>query len=230
MTVPTAEGPGELSKDGCSVEVYATLRAGVEPDIIAAAVPTGGSILELGAGAGRVTRELLARGYSVVAVDDSAQMLAHIEGTETVLAGIEGLDLGRRFDAVLLGSHLINTSDVGQREAFVAACARHTSPGGCVVIERHAPEWFATAIETSAGQDGVGIALRDISRPGEGLLSATVEYRIEDRIWTQTFTAERVDDGGLSVILARHGLVIDRYLDDAGAWISAIVSTIGAQH
>ena len=53
---------------------------------------------------------LLARGYSVVAVDDSPEMLAHIDTAETVVASIEGLDLRRRFDAVLLCSHLVNTS------------------------------------------------------------------------------------------------------------------------
>jgi SAM-dependent methyltransferase len=227
MTNPIGDGPGHITADGCAVEVYAALRAGPEPDLIAAAVAPGGSILELGAGTGRVTNELVARGFSVVAVDDSAQMLAHVVGAETVVAGIEGLDLGRRFDAVLLCSHFVNTPVRAQREEFVATCARHVQPTGCVVIERHQVGWFETAAETSVEQDGVAIGLVDVTRPAAGLLSATVTYRIGERGWTQSFTAERVDDRVLGALLERHGLVVDRALDDAAAWLRVVPILIG---
>jgi len=58
-----------------------------EPEIVHAAVPPGASILELGAGAGRVTHPLVALGHPVVAVDESAEMLARIRGAETVRGG-----------------------------------------------------------------------------------------------------------------------------------------------
>lgn len=222
MTAAGGAGPGHITADGCAVDLYAVLPAGPEPDLIAAAVPVGSSLLELGAGAGRITSELVARGYPVVAVDDSAEMLAHVVGAETVVAGIEGLDLGRRFDAVVLGSHLINTSDTVQREEFVAACARHLRPDGCVVIERHDPDWFDTAVEATASYDGIEFGLRDITRPGAGLLSATVDYRIGEQSWTQTFTAERMDDAAIAVLLGRYELEVDRYLDEAKTWIRAI--------
>ncbi len=48
-------GPGAITPDGCAVELYARLPVGDEPDIIAAAVPAGAHILELGSGVGRVT-------------------------------------------------------------------------------------------------------------------------------------------------------------------------------
>jgi ubiquinone/menaquinone biosynthesis C-methylase UbiE len=89
-----------------------------EPEIVHAAVPAGASILELGAGTGRVTHRLVALGHPVVAVDESAEMLARIRGAETVRARIEELDLGRRFDAVLLASFLVNTADHGLRAAL----------------------------------------------------------------------------------------------------------------
>jgi SAM-dependent methyltransferase len=221
MTAPAGQGPGHITADGCAVDVYVALPVDAEPDLIAAAVPAGSTVLELGAGAGRVTHELLARGYSVVAVDDSEQMLARIVGAETVLAGIEGLDLGRRFDAVLLCSHLINRPDAVQREEFVATCARHLAPGGYLVIERHDPAWFDTATEAKAEQGGIELALRDVSRPAADRLAATVEYRIGDRVWTQTFTAERMDDLAIETLLARHGLEIERFLDEQRLWIQA---------
>jgi SAM-dependent methyltransferase len=222
VTTPAGHGPGHITADGCAVDVYAALRAGPEPDLIASAVPAGSSILELGAGAGRVTRGLVARGYSVVAVDESAEMLAHIDGAETVVGSIERLDLGRCFDAVLLCSHLINSSDPAQRGQFVATCARHVAPGGCVVIERHASAWFDTVGESTVALDGIEIRLRDVSRPGSDLLAATVEYRLGERFWVQTFTAARLDDLALGKILGRHGLAIDRYLDDAATWVRAV--------
>jgi hypothetical protein len=40
-------------------------------------------------------------------------MLAHVRGAETVRGRIEELALGRRFDVVLLASHLINADDAG---------------------------------------------------------------------------------------------------------------------
>jgi SAM-dependent methyltransferase len=220
--MPAGSGPGVITADGCAVEVYAAMPAGDEPDLIDAAVRSGGSLLELGAGAGRVTAPLVERGYDVVAVDDSAEMLAHVHGAQTVVASIEGLDLGRRFDGVLLCSHLINTSDPAQREAFLAACARHVAPDGCVVIERHTPQWFDEAAESTFEHDGIRIGLRDLSRPGPDLLAATVHYAIGDRVWTQTFVAQRVDDGLLVELLGQFGLAVDRYLDEDRAWVRAV--------
>src|SRR6266853_910948 len=101
-------GPGPQTLDGCSVEFWKLLLAGTEPSLIASVVPPGGSILELGAGVGRVTHALVKLGYSVTAVDNSPEMLAEIEGATKVLSDIEDLELDRSFDAVVLGSFLIH--------------------------------------------------------------------------------------------------------------------------
>ena len=218
------EGPGHLTPDGCAVDLYAVMPAGREPELIASAVPAGAELLELGAGAGRVTEPLLRDGFRVVAVDESAEMLAHIDGAETVVARIEGLELGRRFDAVLLCSHLINTPDHVQRHAFLSAAVGHVHAEGCVVIERHPPGWFDAAVDSSAVIGGVEVGLVGISRPRPGLLAATVEYRLDERLWRHSFVAERVDDDALDELLGRHGLVVDRFLDAEHSWIRAVPS------
>ena len=123
-------GPGIHTQDGCAVELYRRLPADGEAEIVAAVVPTGGTILELGSGPGRVTHALVALGHLVTAVDNSAEMLAHVRGAETVLADIETLDLGRGFDAVLLASTLINFPEARTRAALLATCRRHVRPGG----------------------------------------------------------------------------------------------------
>ncbi|MEN3358121.1 MAG: hypothetical protein V7637_2103 [Mycobacteriales bacterium] len=79
VAAPRGGGPGPITPDGRAVAVYAALPPRQEPDIISAAVPAGSSILELGVGAGRITRPLVDLGYRVVAVDGSAEMLAHVE-------------------------------------------------------------------------------------------------------------------------------------------------------
>jgi SAM-dependent methyltransferase len=214
-------GPGHITADGCPVDLYAAMRPGREPDLIASAVAAGATILELGAGAGRVTNELSHRGFRVVAVDDSVEMLAHVRDAETVHASIEGLDLGRRFDAVLLCSHLIN-APAAQRQQFLATCVRHVVADGCVIIERHDPRWFDTATEQVAEHDGITYRLRGLSRPAPGLLGATVEYAIGERLWSHTFVTECVDDDLLDASLAPNGLVVDRYLDEDRTWVRAV--------
>jgi SAM-dependent methyltransferase len=97
--------------DGSPVELYTLLPDRGEGEIVAAAVRPPATILELGCGTGRMTRQLVARGFRVTAVDESAEMLEHVRDAETVRARIEDLELGRRFDAVLLASNLLSTAN-----------------------------------------------------------------------------------------------------------------------
>jgi SAM-dependent methyltransferase len=73
-----------------------------EPEIVHAAIPSSAEILELGCGAGRITHRLVELGHPVVGVGQSPEMLANVQGAETVLTDIEALDLGRTFPVVLL--------------------------------------------------------------------------------------------------------------------------------
>jgi SAM-dependent methyltransferase len=172
--LPHGDGPGAITPDGCSVEFYAALAPGQEPRIVHDAIPERATILELGAGAGRVTHALLALGHPVVAVDESPEMLERIRDAETVLARIEDLDLGRRFDAVLFASYLLNVPDQEWRRTLLAACRRHVSDNGCVLVQRHEPEWFDTAAPFEHHYDDLPqgelvYRMRDVTRPGPGL-------------------------------------------------------------
>jgi SAM-dependent methyltransferase len=239
-------GPGVITPDGCAVELYRVLPAMGEPEVVHAAIPAGAGILELGAGAGRVTRRLVALGHPVVAVDESAEMLEWVRGAEahrdgpgaggtastsgglasvgaeTMRAGIQDLDLGRRFEVVLLASFLVNTDDGDLRRRFLEACRRHVGEGGCVLVQRHPPAWFDEAVEGERADGGITFRLRDLSRPGPGLLAATVEYQVGERVWTQRFTAQRLDDEALAAALAEAGLAVDAYLTGDGSWVRAV--------
>jgi SAM-dependent methyltransferase len=218
----TGTGPGALTPDGCSVEFYAMMPDFGEPQIIHDAVSPGASILELGCGAGRITHRLIELGHLVVGVDESPEMLAHVTDAETVCSPIEDLALGRRFDVVLLPSHLINSPETPVRAALLATCRRHVSDGGCVIIQQHPPEWFATAHESERVVAGVTLRMRDVSRPAPDLVSGTVEYVADDRRWTQTFTAMQLSEPLLAANLAAADLRLDRYLTPNQAWLRAL--------
>jgi SAM-dependent methyltransferase len=214
-------GPGAITPDGCAVDFYALMPDLGEPAIVHEAAGAGASILELGCGAGRVTHPLIALGHPVVAVDESPEMLTHVRGAETVCARIQDLSLGRRFGAVLLASHLIN-ADGQTRAAFLDVCRRHVADDGCVIIQQHGPAWFLTAKDSEMTRDGVLFRMRDVSRPAPNLVSATVEYVVGDRCWTQTFTTERLDEAGLGSALGAAGLRLDRYLTEDRSWLRAV--------
>ena len=215
-------GPGVITPDGCSVELYRLLPPMGEPEIVHAAIPAHAAVLELGAGAGRVTHPLVALGHPVVAVDESAEMLACIRGAETVQAKIQKLRLGRPFAAVLLASFLVNVADPALRRRFLETCRAHVREPGCVLIQRHPPAWFDEAVEGERSSDGITFRLRDLSRPAPGLLAATAEYQVGERVWTQTFTAERLDDQALEAALAAAQLTVDAYLTGDGSWVRAV--------
>jgi SAM-dependent methyltransferase len=218
-------GPGAIAPDGSAVDLYALLPPGSEPERIHAAIPDGASILELGAGAGRITKGLLTLGHAVVAVDESAQMLARIEGAETVCSPIQSLDLARRFDVVLLMSYLIETADDELRVELLRSCAAHVAPDGCVIMQRQAPEWYDTVApyERKVDQDRM-VRMVEVHRPKPGLLAATMEYTLGQHRWTHSFVSKRLDDDYLTAVLAEAGLRPAGFVDGDRGWVRAVPS------
>jgi SAM-dependent methyltransferase len=208
-----------VAPDGSPIEVYRRLPPLGEPELIGAAVPAGATVLELGAGAGRLTRPLVGLGYRVTAVDNSAEMLGEIGCAETLLSDIETLDLGRRFDCVLLASHFVNEPDEGRRRRVLGACARHVERDGRVLIEAYPPglDWRAGR-ETVIGD--VAIRLAEASLAGT-LVRATMEYEVAGQIWRQPFAAELLDDDALEHSLAPAGLAFECWLDRDRGWLAA---------
>lgn len=214
-------GEAGVAPDGSPVALYRRLPGDREAAVVAGAVPAGATVLELGCGAGRVTRPLVALGYRVTAVDESPAMLAEVRGAETVLADAATLDLGRRFDAVLLGSHFVNVADVALRRALLATCARHVGPGGVVLVERHEPGWVAAAVPARWEAQGVGFHLHDLSRDGDRL-RAVMTYEVDGRRFDQPFDVVEVDDGLLASEAAAVGLALDRCLDERRSWVALV--------
>lgn len=219
-----SSGPGPITADGCAVDLYVQLPAMGEAEIVHAAVAPGASVLDLGCGVGRITHGLVALGHDVVGVDYSTEMLAHVRGAETVCAPIAGLELERRFGAVLMASHLVNTPDDDDRNALLATAARHLADDGRLVAEWHPPEWFDRVAGGDGGAAGrmgaVDAQLVDVTRDGD-LLSATVRYWTDTELWTHPFTTRRLTNDDLRGELTRAGLRFDGFLTADRIWFAA---------
>jgi SAM-dependent methyltransferase len=196
--------------------VYLALPS--EPDLtrVRSVLRPDSSVLDLGAGVGRIANALTAEGHRVVAVDDSVPMLEHVAGAEAVLADVWTLDLHRRFDAVLALSHLINHRARERRLGLLGVCRRHLRDAGVVVVQRYPPDWKPADETTRVGD--VEIHLHDLRALPDGF-AATVTYAIGDRSWAQSFEATTVDDEELRSLAEGVGLVFGRALDEHGAWV-----------
>ncbi|NSC20562.1 methyltransferase domain-containing protein [Streptomyces albus subsp. chlorinus] len=220
-------GPGQITPDGCAVEVYARIPDMGETAIVASAVtePRGLTLLELGAGAGRMTHALVRRGFRVTAVDESPGMLDLIEDARTVRSAIEDLDLGERFDVVTLASFLVNSADDDQRTGLLDTCARHVAPGGCVVIQRqHDSRHEDVGPGHGWSGGGMTITTRSVEPVGDGIVRSLVEYAFDGRTWSQTYYTRLLTEPVFTDVLAASGLRLDRWLTDRHDWARAVPS------
>jgi SAM-dependent methyltransferase len=205
----------ETAPDGSPVGLYARLPELGEGEVVAEVLPAGASVLELGCGTGRITRQLVRLGYRVTAVDESAEMLAHVRDAETVQGQIEGLELGRRFDAVVLASNLVN-AEPPPRRAFLETCRRHAD---LVVCEGLPLGWSPEDGETVLGD--VVSRLR-VAGVEDGIVQGEMEYEAGGERWRHPF-AMRVfaDEAELQAVLAEAGLRLGRWLSER--WFTAEV-------
>lgn len=220
-------GPGTITPDGCAVELYSRLSIGQEPDIIAAAVPAGARILELGSGVGRMTHPLLERGFTVTAVDESAEMLERVKGARTICSPIENLDLGETFDVVMLASFLVHAGDVEVRRGLLRTCVRHVAPGGCVLIQREGEDYHTNLPRERIDPSGFTVRMVSAEPVGDGVDSVHAEYVFPDAVWTQTFLSRPLTKDQFEEALVEAGLKVDSYLTPDRIWVRAVATTEG---
>jgi SAM-dependent methyltransferase len=96
-----------------------------------------GSVLDAGCGTGRVAIELARRGVEVVGVDLDASMIGTARANGPAIEWLEHdlapLDLGRRFDVVLLAGNVPLFTAPGTQRALLAGCARHVDRAGVLI-------------------------------------------------------------------------------------------------
>lgn len=125
-------------------------------DLYAGLAPPGGSILELGAGTGRIAIPLAERGFAVVGVDIAPTMLVQAEARRADLAAdasarlrfvradMRSLMLGQMFDLVMASLFTLAhvQPSVAWKQCFTAV-ARHLRPGGRFAAHLPLPEQMA---------------------------------------------------------------------------------------
>jgi SAM-dependent methyltransferase len=98
---------------------------------------SGGPVLDIGAGTGRVTLDLAAQGIPMVALDADAALLEALQRrgaglpVETVVADARAFALGRRFPLVLVPMQTLQLfGGSAGRAAFLRRALAHLEPGG----------------------------------------------------------------------------------------------------
>jgi len=107
-------------------------------------------VLDVGCGTGRHVAELAARGYDVVGVDRSAEMLAIAKRRSPAGRFVEAdmceVELGETFDAVVvLFAALSYNTTPSAIQRTLSALRRHVSAGGLLVAD----VWFGAAAPTA---------------------------------------------------------------------------------
>ncbi|WP_156927058.1 class I SAM-dependent methyltransferase [Azospirillum halopraeferens] len=139
----------------------------------ALAGPPPRTVLEIGAGTGRVANTLAARGYDVVGLDRAAGMLAAATrsggGARFVCADMTRFALTRRFDLVIAPFYTFSHLDSDRARRLALGCLReHLAEGGRIALHLVRAEVLDTDIpaEQLAAQqiivrlDGAGLTLR----------------------------------------------------------------------
>lgn len=154
------------------------------PDLLALLRGVSGPVLELACGAGRLTVPMLAAGHQVTGLDTSAALLAELhdrlsapaarrlaDRLETLEADMFSLDLGRTFDAAVLGTTTIGLVPPAVRPQFLRRVYEHLNPGGFFVVSLHPP---------AAREDGgAGESVHPV--PTEDAVNFLIEYQEPDQ-------------------------------------------------
>lgn len=206
------DGDDAVTPDGSPVPIYLALAAEPTFTPVLERLPATASVLDLGCGVGRLANLLVEHGHEVTAVDESDAMLAHVDArAHLVRSRIEGLDLGRRFDAVVLASHLVNVPDGEQRRAMLATVRRHLGPRGEAYVQHHdvASDRYqvGTTVQRVATLSGTLELATTIHERRGSRLQATTTMALDGESWPQHYATELLDPAALATEFAAVGLV-----------------------
>ncbi|NPC98169.1 bifunctional 2-polyprenyl-6-hydroxyphenol methylase/3-demethylubiquinol 3-O-methyltransferase UbiG [Nocardioides sp. zg-DK7169] len=150
-------------------------------------------VLDAGCGTGRITERLAELGYAVVGTDVDATMLEQARAVAPALdwrlADLATMDLGERFDLVLLAGNIIPLLEPGTLGAVAERLAAHAVSGGLVVCG-----FGLDSAHLPAGCAPTPLAEHDAALAVAGLEPVT-RY--------STWDGEAYDDGGYVITVHR---------------------------
>ncbi len=165
---------------------------------------TGGSILEIGSGTGRVALALVEAGHTVVGLElsDALRAVARhkaaeaqlIDRVEFVAGDMRRFQLERHFGLIIapLNTFLHNLT-LEDQLATLACCKKHLRPGGLLVLDCFIPD------PAHAADDGRLIVQRSVVDRDTGQTAMLLLSRVTD--WNQqlqeiTYLIDRPDEHG----------------------------------
>ena len=203
-----------------------------------------GPVLDVGAGTGRVSRDLASHGFEVHALDVDADLLAALHARAptipTHVADARDFHIDERFGLVIVPMQTIQLLETAHdREAFLRCALRHLVPGGLLTAA------LANALDVfHEGEVDVPPDMRDVdgvvyaSRPtavradGDGFFIERVRETVSDsgehtsepnRIRLTRVTAERLAAEGAAVgFHPEEPLYIDPTEDHVGSEVAVL--------
>jgi SAM-dependent methyltransferase len=163
------------------------------------AARAGGPVLDVGAGTGRVARDLAARGVEVHALDVDPALLAALRdrapGVPVHVADARSFDLDVRFALVVAPMQTVQLlGGAAERAAFLRCARRHLRPGGVLAAA------LANALEGfEAGAVEVEPDIRDVG--GVVYASRPTAVRAEGDGFVLERLRERVSPAGERTVL-----------------------------
>ena len=219
----------EVTADGRPVDLYAVLPHNGEPAFVHANIPPGAAILDLSNNGGRFANPLTELGHPMTVVDDSAAMLSQVHGARTVQATPATLNLDEQFPVVLVAAARINTADEPLRTALLAACRRHVTPTGQVIMNWLPPSWFSTVTSSTGRLWPMEISFSVESFDGT-ILHAHSTYRLDTTTWEQRSTVRRLSRADLHTTLAKAALRFSHHLKGGRQFFSAVPTANDLNH
>jgi hypothetical protein len=167
-------------------------------------------------GAGRIVLALAELGVEIATGHGAVRQL--VVDPDTPIADLGRLDVGGRFERLLLGSHLVNRPEEDVRAALLGLALRHLAPGGRVLVEHHPIDWASTAADVQPTPGGGGLGMVDVRRDPP-FVSAVSVYDVGGRVVRQPFRARVLSEAELDAALAVSGLRRTRRLGPT--WLEA---------
>lgn len=229
---------GRLYRDPRHYDLLAQMTAPADLGFYAARLGTSrGALLELGCGTGRLTLPLSARVDEAVGVDNSPPMLAYARSkalaagspARFVEADFTALELGRRFDWILLPYNALNHVAAADRiAALFDGVHAHLGEGGRFIVDTFQPDPAALGrppsrthilsyIDPDSGQR---VAMHEENRydAARQVNRVTWSYDIGGQATARTDVIEMriFFPQELDALFAHHGFAIEAKLGDYG--------------
>ena len=175
-----------------------------EPAALRELGSTGAFTLDGTAGAGRIVHALSEAGVRC------ESLIQAVVDDDLGPDQLRSIDVGRRFETIVVASHLVNLPDEARRVALLELAGRHLAKAGSVIVEHHPIDWAETADEVEP-TPGSGVGMLEVRREPP-FVSAVSVYDVGGRWVRQPFTARVLSETNLAEALGSAGLRLARRL------------------